>query len=494
MISNWRHGGFIIFLLSVAGVVLPLQASEYSQPGFYDVTHYRLDNGMRVILKPRHYTRNASVYLKVNIGHLNFPCGKRETAHFLEHLLFTGTTHHTEIELDELIESHGGSWNAQTANDYTLYYVDIFSRHLDVALQTLHEIITDTSIEDDDIKKTRRIVFREDGGKPSALRDWLYRRAIIRPAATLALNRIFPGIDYQCLNLDNTSSVTRQDILQAYRDYYQAANMTLVVVGDFSTPRIKELIGGSFGHMAQESPEPVKQRPLPGEFVPVDGIIEGRWHPVVGSDAAVYMMYRTAGTYSPGYYALTVLETYFRTELYNRLRVEQGMAYAPQAYTFLHQDYGAFVFESDSELGDARQHVESIKEIITQYQQGKLDQVRLDQVKQKILLGAARGFETNASFAEYYALNVEDLNRYGKYENYEDRIEAVSLRDISDIARKYFRDDRLVVAIVKPSLTYTAFYLLIFTVLVFLAFGGWWLVRKLKAHHRAQRTDDNRGP
>ena len=480
ILHHWRYW---CLLLTVLGCVTPLNASEYSQPGFYNVNHYVLDNGLRVILKPRHNARNVSIQLTVNVGHMNFPCGKRETAHFLEHLLFTGTARHSEIELDERIESHGGSWNAQTANDYTLYYVDIFSKHLDIALQTLHEIITESTIEDEDIKKSRRIIFREDGGKPPRLREWLYRNGIIRPATTLALNRIFPGIDYLCLTLDNTSWVSKADIVGAYRDYYRASNMTLSVVGDFEVSNINTLIDRTFGTMPQKSLESVKRRPVPEEFQPVEEIIEGRLHPIVGSDASVYMMYRTAGIYSPSYYALTVLESYFQTELYNRLRVEQGMAYAPKAYTFLHNDYGAFVFESDSELDDVNKNIQLIKGIIAQYQKGDLDQQRLDTVKRKILLNAARGYESNASFAEYYALNVEDLQRYGKFENYEDRIEGVSLQDISDATNKYFRDDHLVIAIVKPAFTYTQFYVFILGMLILAALAGWWLVKRIKTHY-----------
>ena len=59
-------------------------------------------------LKSRHGARNVAVRLDVGIGNYDFPCDEQETAHFLEHLLFTGTSQHTEIELDELITQHGG--------------------------------------------------------------------------------------------------------------------------------------------------------------------------------------------------------------------------------------------------------------------------------------------------------------------------------------------------------------------------------------------------
>ena len=192
-------------------------------------------------------------------------------------------------------------------------------------------------------------------------------------------------------------------------------------------------------------------------------------------------MYRTEGIYSLHYYALTVMESYFYTELYNRLRVEKGMAYAPDTYTYLHDDYGAFVLETDSELKDVEQSIGLIKATIDEFKQGHLDQERLDSVKQKILLNAARGYESNSSYAEYYALGVEELNRYGKYANDEDGIDKVTLKDIQVATNAFFNDNNLVTTIVTPSLTYTQFYLLVVLLLVLLALSGWRIVKFVRS-------------
>jgi len=456
-----------------------LIASEYSQPGFYEVEHYRLPNGLQVVIKPRHNARNVSIQLIVDIGHMNFPCGKRETAHFLEHLLFTGTEQHSEAELHEVIESHGGSWNAETGQDYTLYYIDIYSKHVDVALETLDEIITRSTITPENVEKSRKIIYREDGGKSSALRSWLFENDVIVDASDRALNLVFPGIEYQCKTKDNAATITHEEIMKAYKSYYVAGNMTLVLVGDIDIDKARVLVEKTLGTIPKVSLDGIKRRPLPGPFQSVNEVIEGRWQPIVSSEASVHLLYRTSGIYSPDYYALTVLESYFQTELYNRLRIEEGMAYDPTGYMYSHNDYGAFVLETDSDVDDVDRNIELIKATITQFKDGNLDQSRLDTVKRKILLGVARGYESNSSFAGYYAMNAEELNRFGKYENYEDSIEKVSLQDIQNVTRAYFNDDNLVVTIVKPTFNYTQFYLLIFAVFVLLSLLGWRVVGKV---------------
>lgn len=480
--SHFRTQIFHFAFLFLSSTLV-VHASEYSQPGFYDVEHYRLDNGMQVIIKPRHSARNVSLHLFVDIGHMNFPCGKREAAHFLEHLLFTGTASHSEIELQEIIESHGGSWNAETSKDYTLYYIDIFSRNADIALKTLHEMITQSTISSENVENSRKIIYRESGGKPAALRSWLYENEIIVDAVDHTLNLVFPGIEYQCKVLDNNAAITREEILQTYRNYYVASNMALAIVGDIKVDEAKQLVQETFGTMPKVSPDSIQRRPLPEPFKPVAEVIEGRFSPLVGSEASIYLVYRTEGIYSAHYYALTVLEAYFYTELYNRLRVEQGMAYAPDTYMYLHDDYGSFVLETDSELVDVDKSIQQIKTTISEFKQGHLDQARLDAVKRKILLNAARGYESNSSFAEYYALSSEELNRYGKYENYEDGIEKVTMKDIQNATNAFFNDDNMVTTVVTPTLTYTQFYLLALMLVVLLTLAGWRIVKFIKKRH-----------
>lgn len=473
------YSAFILFFLSVQSVC----ASEYSQPGFYDVENYQLDNGLKVVIKPRHTARNVSVHLLVNVGHMNFPCGKRETAHFLEHLLFTGTEEYSEVELHDIIESHGGSWNAETGRDYTLYYIDIFSKNVDVALSTLYKIISASTITPENVEKSRRIVYRESGGKPSVLRSWLFENDLIIDASTRAMNLIFPGIEYQCKTLDNTDAVSYEDIINAYRNYYVAANMTLVLVGDIQSENARMLVNETFAKIPKVSIGQLKTRPQPEAFQQVSEIVEGRWQPVVNSDASVHLLYRTGGVYSDHYYPLVVLVSYFQTELYNRVRVEAGMAYDPTAYMYMHNDYGAFVLETDSELDDVEHNIKLIKETIGRFKNGDFNQQRLEAVKRKILLNVARGYESNSSFAEYYALNAEELKRYGKYENYEDHIERVSLKDIQTVANTYFNDDNLVVAIVKPTFNYTQFYLLLLAAIAVLMFTVWRIIRSIRRRH-----------
>ena len=165
-----------ITLLILISYLYPITSisGKYTPEGLQNVESHRLDNGMEVYLKERHEARSTSIRLVVNYGSDDNECGKTETAHYLEHLLFTGTSKHSENELDKLIEDNGGSWNAFTYDELTIYEIDIYAPYTDLALEVLYEIITDSTISEENVKTTLDIITREAGGKHTWLSRFLY--------------------------------------------------------------------------------------------------------------------------------------------------------------------------------------------------------------------------------------------------------------------------------------------------------------------------------
>ena len=179
--TSWARAHFAArFALALTLVLTcaPAGASAYSPSGLYDVDYRVLPNGLRVALKPRAGAHNVSMRLVVGLGDLDFPCGKQQTPHLLEHLLFAGTSTSSEAELDARIEDHGGYWNAETTQEETIYELDIYSGYTELGLRTLYEIMADSQLRPASVESARAIVHREMGGRPTALRQWLAARGV----------------------------------------------------------------------------------------------------------------------------------------------------------------------------------------------------------------------------------------------------------------------------------------------------------------------------
>ena len=442
-------------------------ASEYSPPGLYDVEHYVLDNGLRVMLKPRDSARSVSFRLVIGVGQHDYDCGRQETPHFLEHLLFTGTSRHSETELDEIVELHGGYWNAYTGAEETVYKLDIYSRHAGLGLEVLYEILSDSLLSAKDVEISRSIIEREANGRPSAIEQWMLRHDIGRSATEKALRKTFPESNYICSELETATHITRDDILEAFSTYYVPGNMTLIVVGDFDIGVMRQSIRNSFGTLsASLLPERPFRVPPPSEQF---GAVKSTLQPILGSDAIVSMVFRAVGMTSADYYAFFVLQSYLNTRLYESIRVENGLGYSPTSELFPMRDYGVFIVSSDVEL-EAQDEALGLMRKEIERLHIPLDTETVEQTKRKLLLQMVQGVESNSKLANHYANSVFEYETNGGLVDEEARVESVTVDDLHRVATKYLPLNRAIVVHEVPTLTHTQFYtalaLLVFVVVI----------------------------
>ena len=216
--------------------------------------------------------------------------------------------------------------------------------------------------------------------------------------------------------------------------------MGLVVVGDFDPDEVLQRLRQSFGRTpaAPRPPNALETPPYP------DGpsLSTGTLAPFLGSEANVGIAYRTDGQDSPHLYALWVLYAYLDRMLYERIRIERGLAYTPAANFSWDEDYGLFILSADSGL-DTLAHVEQLlhEQLDTLRERG-LSARELEQAKRRILLGRLQIYETNAEFAEYYAHNLHELSTHGRFLDREDAVARLTPEDIRQTVERYFRRDR----------------------------------------------------
>ena len=473
-------GGLVSVILLVSSATL---ASEYSPPGLYEFEHLTLDNGLDVIFKQRSGAHTLSVRLWVGVGMQDFDCEYQETPHFLEHLLFTGTSRFSEAELEHLVTDHGGSWNAFTGNEETVYQMDIYSRFPDIAINTLYEILTDSVISDENVETSRDIIHREMGGKPSKIRQWFRLRGFGVNGTEKAVMKLLPGVDYVCKGLRTADDISRQDILDTYNRYYVPENMALIVVGDFEREPMLELIRQSFGRISS-TPSPDRQLPEPG--VPQDYKHEtGTLSPLLSNDAVIGVLYRIPGFWSEDIFPLMIIEHYLDFRISEEIRIERGLSYSPGVWRETLSKFGLLSIYADVDLDDIDEAMAIIKTQVSRLVDESMDQDLLEKSKMKILLQNVQGYESNAQFADYYASDYVYFKEKGYFEDIEAKIEAVTPEDISRVAGKYLALDKGVEIYETPTLTSTQFYLLLSLLIILVATLVIYLY--LKAHSRIRR-------
>ena len=93
-----------------------------------------LPNGLKVLVLENHKAPVATFQIFYRVGSRNEQTGKTGLAHLLEHLMFRGTKKYKPEEIDQIIQQNGGDLNAETSEDFTVYFENINKDHLDVPI------------------------------------------------------------------------------------------------------------------------------------------------------------------------------------------------------------------------------------------------------------------------------------------------------------------------------------------------------------------------
>jgi len=447
-----------IILLSILLILSGLtfgNTNKYSPEGFYEVENFQLPNGLNIILKPRGNNKTVAIYLDIGIGTSNFSCEKRETPHFLEHMLFTGTDDKNEIELEEWITSHGGYANATTLMSSTRYEVNIYSGHIKTGLDYLYSIIDKTILSEKNFKLSREILFREMGGKPGKIRSYLFEQNVYKSADYHLLETLGLG----CSTLYSADTVYFEDIKTAYEEFYTPVNMTLSIVGKFNPESVKEYIQLTLSKIKAGKAASKKNYTVKELNGPVQ--VDGNFSPFVSSNSNIGILFKGPEKLDNDIYPLIVLEQYLQTRLYNELRVNRGLAYRPSTSLDILDNFSSLSLHTDIDTENIDTALKIIGNEIYLLKSGKINPGEFQSAKKSILFRYAQGYENNSAIANYYLDNINEFIKNGKYENNEDHILKVKSLDLFRISNKYFIEKNKIIYIDTPTLTYNQLYLLL---------------------------------
>ncbi|MFV1983615.1 MAG: M16 family metallopeptidase [Thiohalomonadales bacterium] len=460
---------FSIFLINT------LQAETYTANDLFKVNYYQLANGLEVYLKPRYHARKASIKIAVKFGSKDYPCETRETAHYLEHLLFTGTKTHTEIELDELFKKYGGVTNATTGDYQTTYEINVHSKFTISALNTYFEMLTGSIISERNVKTTKDIIYREGDGKSSDILRWLYTKNIFKDGIYKAYETIYTADEY-CRNMDYFENITKTTILNAHQKYYVPNNMAVFVVGNFDEKKVLNTIKATFGKLKTK---PVNRRTVDHNYPEIKTkTVKSTLKPLFSNEATVTFLYRVAGSESKDKMTLIILKQFIANEMYNIVRIKYGLSYRPYASYFSSDEEGELSLYADVEVSDINKTIDVFHTIINDLRKSKFSAKKLNKIKEFYLLNLSMGTESNESFASIYSSYWRKYESKGKFDDIELEIKSVTTEDLDNAIEEYLTPDKLIIAINQPSLTYTQLFILGILLIMIIGYFVYRLSRK----------------
>lgn len=202
---------------------------------------FTLDNGMVVILKENHAAPLVAGIIYVRAGSKFENDSTNGCTHFLEHLLFNGTTKRDRLAINEGIKDVGGYINAFTRKDLTAYLFVVPSQHAEFALDLQSDQLFNSVLPENEFPKERGIVteeIRKDYDNPTYRAEMFFDSLIYR-GTSFARPVLGP--------IDVISTIPRETVLRYYREHYVPNNMIGIFIGDFSIENFKTLINKYYG-------------------------------------------------------------------------------------------------------------------------------------------------------------------------------------------------------------------------------------------------------
>ena len=247
----WRLAlpSLVAGLLVAISLLSALHAQE-EPPLFADVSTFRLDNGMDVVVIPDHRAPVVTHMVWYRVGAADEPPGKSGIAHFLEHLMFKGTSKIPAGDFSKIIRQHGGEDNAFTSSDYTAYFQRIAKEQLPMVMEMEADRMANLKLTAQDVETERDVILEE---RRSRIDNEPAARLMEQMDAALFLNHPYhkPVIGW----MNEMEKLSRQDALDFYKRFYTPANAILVVAGDTTPEEVRKLAQTHFGKL-QNTAEP----------------------------------------------------------------------------------------------------------------------------------------------------------------------------------------------------------------------------------------------
>jgi len=293
-----------------------------------------LPDGPRVVTETVPGARSVSIGVWIGAGSRDESLDEAGAAHYLEHLLFKGTTRRSASRIAEEIDAVGGELNAFTGKEHTCFYAHVLGEDLDLALDLLADVVTAATMSADDVELERAVVLEEIAMRaddPEDLLGEIFDDALF---GDHPLGRPVIGSE------ESIEAMTRDRLHDFWRRHYGSPSLVVAAAGKLEHEQVVELVQRRFptggGGTVPDGRHPPVTLPTGRDRLAVLDEDTEQAHLMVGM--------RALNRYDPRCPALDVLNTVLgggmSSRLFQQIREQRGLAYSVYSATTGYSDAG----------------------------------------------------------------------------------------------------------------------------------------------------------
>jgi predicted Zn-dependent peptidase len=401
----------------------------------------QLPRGPRVISARMPGTRSLSIAVTVLVGSRHERRHDSGLAHFMEHITFRGTQAlPSSRAVSEAIEGVGGTSNASTDRESTVYWVRLPVRHADRAFHVLSELLMRPLLRDDDVLRERDIIveevrsYRDDPGQ--YVFD-LFDRSFY---GDTPLGREIAGDEASIASVDGPG------IRAFWATGYQPSNMVVAVAGDLGHERAVELVSAGFGTGTGAPEAWLPATPAPCNRLTVERRRTAQAHLCLGLPALPRD--------HPDQWTLELLDAVLgdgsSSRLFLSVREEAGLAYDVHSFQTDYADSGMLQVYAGVDPEDQTPALAAILAQLSRLRDERVPAAELDKARAYVSGRLELRLEETRSMCSWLGTQEALHDRVLTLDEALAALDAVTPDQIQDVAQRLIRDELLSLTVISP--------------------------------------------
>lgn len=407
-------------------------------------TIYKLANGMKVVIREDHFAPVVAQQIWVRAGGADETAIEAGIAHVHEHMLFKGTARRGVGEIAGAVESSGGSINAWTSWDHTVYHLVLASRFAAEGIDILADAMQNSSFDPTELSKELGVVLEEWKRGQDSPSNRVYDMMFENAYSAHPYKRPVIGTE------QSIKGLTRELITSFYKRYYAPSNMTLIVVGDVNTAQMKAEIQAKFGafvdHDVARPARPVDPPQKATRFASSTMDVQ---------EAQLALGFHIPDANHKDTPALDVLAHILgggeSSRVYRRLVADTSLATSAGTFAYTPPDPGLFLATASYEAPDEAKVLAALVEETAKIRDYPVTNEELERARTNLESDFVYRSQTvqGQSRELGYSIVVHDDPNYS--EKYIRDLHAITPADVQRVARKYLTLENMTGVSLRPT-------------------------------------------
>ncbi|EGL81933.1 peptidase M16 domain protein [Caldalkalibacillus thermarum TA2.A1] len=390
---------------------------------------HRYASGLRLVMEKIPSVRSVSIGVWIGAGSKHETPDNNGISHFIEHMLFKGTTTRSARDIAEAFDSIGGHLNAFTSKECTCYYAKVLDQHVEYAFDVLSDMFFNATFSEEELEKEKNVVIEElhmyEDTPDDVVHDLI--------AEATYKNH---SLGYNILGRKEVLQKLTPEDLRRYMDqYYTPENTVIAVAGNIDENQMIRLTETYFDRFKNQH-KPKKQ-PLPR--VTSEHLLKVKdteqAHLCIGLEGLPLGDSKL--------YALILLNNILggsmSSRLFQQIREEKGLAYSVFSYHSCFQETGSLHIYAGTSVHQVEQVYELCTSILHDLAQNGVTEKELRNGKEQLKGHLMLSLESTNSRMSRIARNELLLNRHLTLDQIVAGIDAITLDDVHQLASRLFK-------------------------------------------------------